>query len=109
MATSKPSKVDSVTFPMRPSKAERYQIEREKDAQFAKIPQDLITEYFDLEDEKKGIEVWAEKELDYIHKSKKEKLHGNSKEIETNYQKLKSISGLDGFALLHRLKRGGIK
>jgi hypothetical protein len=66
MATSKPSKVDSVTFPMRPSKAERYQIEREKDAQFAKIPQDLITEYFDLEDEKKGIEIWAEKELSEI-------------------------------------------
>jgi len=106
MATTKPSQLGSETYPMRPSKAERYQIEREKDAQFAKIPQDLITEYFDLIDEKNGIEVWAEKEFDYIDKSKKEKLKCNSIDLKTNYEKLKSTSGLDGFDLIGRIKRG---
>ncbi len=109
MATSKPSKVDSETFFMRPSKAERYKIEREKDAQFAKIPEDLITEYFDLKDERKGIEEKATKEINYIKESRKHKLNGNSVEQETNFKKLESISGLKDWDLYARLKKDGVE
>ena len=104
MATTKPS--GSQTFFVRPSKAERYQIEREKDAQFAKIPQDLITEYFDLQDQKTLIEETATKEINYIKESRKHKLNGNSIEQQTNFKKLSLISNLDSFDLLNRLKRG---
>ena len=107
MATSKqPSQVNSVVFPMRPSKAERYQIEREKDAQFAKIPQDLITEYFDLIDEKKSIEHKETMEIEIIRKATKYNLQKNLADLEVNQKKLTSISHLDLFDLLSRLKRG---
>ncbi len=106
MATSKPSQVDSVTFPMRPSKAERYQIEREKDALFAKIPQDLITEYFDLIDEKKSIEHKETMEIEIIKKATKYNLQKNLEQLEVNQKKLTQISNLDVRDLNQRLKRG---
>ena len=107
MATSKqPSQVNSVVFPMRPSKAERYQIEREKDAQFAKIPQDLITEYFDLIDEKKSIEHKEKMEIEIIKKATKYNLQKNLEQLEVNQKKLTSISNLDVWDLNQRLKRG---
>ena len=107
MATSKqPSQVNSVVFPMRPSKAERYQIEREKDAQFAKIPQDLITEYFDLIDEKKSIEHKETMEIEIIRKATKYNLQKNLEKLEANKNKLTAISNLDLFDLISRLKRG---
>ena len=106
MATSKPSQVGSETYPMRPSKAERFQIEREKDALFAKIPQDLITEYFDLIDEKKSIEHKETMEIEIIRKATKYNLQKNLEQLEANQKKLTSISNLDLFDLLSRLKRG---
>ena len=104
MATTKPS--GSQTFFVRPSKAERYQIEREKDAQFAKIPQDLITEYFDLIDEKKSIEHKETMEIEIIRKATKYNLQKNLEKLEANKNKLTAISNLDLFDLISRFKRG---
>ena len=102
----KPYEVDAVTYPTRPSKAERYQIEREKDEQFSKIPQDLIIEYFDLIDEKKSIEHKEKMEIEIIRKATKYNLQKNLENLAVNQKKLSSISNLDMFDLLCRLKRG---
>ena len=76
---------------------------------FSKIPEDLKTEYFDLIDEKNRIEVWAEKEINYIKESRKHKLDGNLNALEANYKKMLSCGRIDLNDLLTRLRKRGKK
>ena len=83
--------------------------EAQVDERFSKIPEDLKTEYFDLIDEKNRIEVWAEKEINYIKESRKHKLHGNLNALDANYKKMLSCGRIDLNDLVTRLRKRGKK
>ena len=83
--------------------------EAQIDEGFSKIPEDLKTEYFDLIDEKNRIEVWAEKEINYIKESRKHKLDGNLNALHLNYKKMISFGHIDLNDLITRLRKGGKK
>ena len=91
------------TFPMRPNKAERYRIEREKDEKFSNIPVDLKTEYSDLKNEMKGIELEYSKQVEELSKTYKQKKKLNLINLEANREKMEEVSGLTGFDLSNRL------
>ena len=93
------------TFPMRPNKAERYRIEREKDEKFSNIPVDLKTEYSDLKNEMKGIELEYSKQVEELSKTYKQKKKLNLINLEANREKMEEVSGLTGFDLLARLPK----
>ena len=83
--------------------------EAQMDEEFSKIPQDLITEYFDLKDEKKRIEDEAEKEIESIRNIKSGKLAGNLISIDANCRKILLHARLDVMDIHSRLRKGGHK
>ena len=83
--------------------------EAQMDEEFSKIPQDLITEYFDLIDEKKGIEDWAEKEIQSIKNIRSGKEASNFISLDANRRKMLLHARLDVMDIHSRLIKGGHK
>ena len=83
--------------------------EAQMDEEFSKIPQDLITEYFDLIDEKKGIEDWAEKKIQSINNIRSGKLASNLISLDANRRKMVLHARLEVMDIVNRLQKGGQK
>ncbi len=86
-----------------PTKFDKYQEDRENNEKFSHIPDDLITEYLDLHQEKSQLEQkhqWKVNDLLEDHKRKKKLILLN---LEANRKKMEEMSGLDTFALTRRL------
>ena len=96
---------NSETYPIRPSKAERYQIEREKDEKFSLIPEDLIVEYSDLHNKAKCLELDLEEKMKVLNAEYKQKKKINHLNLENNQKKMETLSGLSTMDLANRLPK----
>ena len=86
-----------------PTKFDQYKEEKENDEKFSNIPDDLITEYLDLHQEKILLVQHHQMRLDDLiqqHERKKKKILLS---LDSNYVKMAEISGLAHFALSRRL------
>ena len=93
------------TFPMRPNKAERYRIEREKDEKFSLIPEDLIVEYSDLHNKAKCLELDLEENTKVLNAKYKQDKKINDLNLENNQKKMEELSGLSVMDLVNRLPK----
>ena len=86
-----------------PTKFDQYKEEKGNDEKFSNIPDDLITEYLDLHQEKSLLVQQHQMRLDDLiqeHERKKKKILLS---LDSNYVKMAEISGLEHFALSRRL------
>ena len=86
-----------------PTDLDSFLYETGNDEKFSKIPDDLINEYLDLQQQKSQQERQYQMALAHLmeeHKKKKKLILLN---LDANYKKMVEMSGLDSFHLSKRL------
>ena len=86
-----------------PNKLDRFQEEKENDKKFSNIPDDLISEYLDLHQEKSLLVQQHQMRLDDLIQEHERKKKIILLSLESNYKKMAEMSKLEHFALSRRL------
>ena len=71
--------------------------------QFKKIPQELITHYLDLHEERDRCDLKALREIEEIEAANKQAQSLSNLALKHCYEKMTAISGLEGFDLIRLL------
>ena len=82
---------------------DHYKEEKENNEKFRLIPDDLITEYLDLHQQKSELEQQHQLRVDDLIQEHKRRKKLILLDLEANCKKMEEISGLDDFSLSKRL------
>mgnify|MGYP001244091030 CR=1 FL=1 len=86
-----------------PTKFDHYQEEKENDEKFSHIPDDLITEYLDLNQRRSELQQAHQMRLSDLVEAHKKQEKLILLDLTNNRKKMEEMSGLESFALTRRL------
>ena len=88
-----------------PTDLDSFLYETGNDEKFSKIPDDLINEYLDLQQQKSQQERQYQMALDHLMQEHKKKKNLILLDLEANRKKMEVTSGLESFEVAERLPR----